>query len=83
MNDICPVLLLDRIQGVSLNNGILRVECIAGGPDGKEIRSGILVIPASQAGNVIQGLVTTLQELEKQVKERVAAAGTPPAGGHA
>ena len=43
------VTLIDRIGAVVLQNGIMRVDCFAAGPNGQETASGRLLIPATQA----------------------------------
>jgi hypothetical protein len=68
--------LIDGIKTVALHNGVLRIDCIAIGPSGEERPSGTLLIPANQAGPVLQTIVSATQELEKKVREQQAATKT-------
>ena len=69
-------ILVDGIAGITLHNGILRVECTTVGADGKPHPSGTLVIPGPAAAQVIQVLVNGMQELDKKIKEQQK----PPTG---
>ena len=62
--------LIDRIAAVSFHNGILRIKCIAAGPNNEESTAATLLIPGSQAGTVLQSLVKATQELEKRLREQ-------------
>ena len=77
--------LIDRIGAVMLQNGVMRIDCVAAGPNGEERPSGTLLIPASQAGTVLQSLVGAAQELDRRIREQVQqqneaakAAAAPP-----
>jgi hypothetical protein len=72
-------ILIDGIKAVVFHTGILRIDCIAAGPNGEERPSGTLLIPGIQAGQVLKALVTATQELEKRLHEQ-AAKQTPTAG---
>jgi len=63
--------LIDRIGVVVLQNGVMRIDCVAAGPNGEERPSGTLLIPASQAGTVLQSLVGAAQELDRRLREQV------------
>jgi len=69
------VIIVDRINTVSVGNGIVRVECMAASPSGQDKPSGTLLIPAVVAGQVIQSLVSAIQELDKKVRETAVAGG--------
>jgi len=47
------------------------------GPEGKEQSAGTLLIPGSEVGPIMQTLVNGLQEMQKQMRERSAAAAAP------
>lgn len=66
-------IIIDGIAGMTLHNGIVRVECTTVQADGKPHPSGTLIIPGAIAGQVIQGLVNGLQQLDKKIREQQAA----------
>ncbi|MGO9698338.1 MAG: hypothetical protein ACLPX7_03630 [Xanthobacteraceae bacterium] len=66
--------LIDGIKTVTFHNGVLRIDCIAAGPNNEERPSGTLLIPANQAKQVLQALVNATQELEKRIREQVEQA---------
>lgn len=68
------VLLMDGIKDVVLHNGMVRVDCVSVGPNGRENPSGTLVIPANIVAAVVQTLAGALQELDKKIREQQAAA---------
>jgi hypothetical protein len=68
-------LLIDGISTLSIHNGMLRIECVAVGPDTKPHPSGTLLIPAPAAAGVLQALTTGMQELDKKIREQVPTAG--------
>ena len=72
-------ILIDRIGAVMLQNGVMRIDCVAGGPNGEERPSGTLLIPASQAGTVLQSLVGAAQELDRRLREQAQQSGSAPA----
>jgi hypothetical protein len=69
-------ILVDRIASLGLVNGIVRVECSAISSKGQERHSGTLLIPANQAGPILQTLISSMQELQKQIKDRAGQAAT-------
>jgi hypothetical protein len=71
-------ILIDSIKAVTFHNGILRIDCIAAGPNAEERPSGTLFIPANVAGAVLQTLINCMQELQKQIAERTGQ--TVPTG---
>jgi len=75
-------ILLDAIANITMHNGVMRIECTAVGPDGKQHPSGVMLIPGAVAGPVLQGLVTGMQELEKKIREQQQAQQTMPPAGH-
>jgi hypothetical protein len=68
------VTLIDRIGAVVLQNGIMRVDCFAAGPNGQETPSGRLLIPAGQAATILQALVAAAQELDRRLREQAQQA---------
>jgi hypothetical protein len=79
-------ILVDRVGSVVFHNGILRVDCVATGPNSEERPAGTLLIPANQAAAVLQALVGAAQELDRRLREQAqqtAAAGVASAAGPA
>jgi hypothetical protein len=71
------VILVDRIANVTVANGVLRLECVSMSSTDQEKASGTVLIPVVVAGQVVQGLVNAMQDLDKKVREAAAAsAGT-------
>jgi hypothetical protein len=68
------VTLIDSVKTVAYYNGVLRIDCITAGPNGEERPSGTLLIPGNQAGQVLKGLVSAVQELEKRLQEQAQQA---------
>jgi hypothetical protein len=75
-----PIILMDGVKSITLHNGVLRVDCIAAGPNAEERPSGTLLIPANQVSNVVTALVNAVKELDKRVREAAAQTQQPPAG---
>jgi len=69
------VILADRIGNVAIANGVLRIECACASASGQEKPSGTLLIPAVVAGQVIQSLLSALQDLDKKARRARAASG--------
>ena len=63
-------ILIDGISNLAINNGVLRIECVAVGADGQQHPSGTLVIPGPVAGQVLQALIDGTQGLEKKLREQ-------------
>lgn len=59
----------DQIGKVTLSNGNLRIQLTQRGPDNETIDAGTLILPASQAANVVNGLAGSLKQLEERLKE--------------
>jgi hypothetical protein len=74
------VIFLDRIGTVVIQNGVLRVDCIATGPNSEERPAGTLLIPANQVATVLQSLAGATQELDRRLREQQAAAAIAAAG---
>ena len=72
--------LIDGIKAVIFSNGILRIDCVATGPNNEERPSGTLLIPVNQAAQVLKVLVGAAQELDKRLREQQAAQQQPTAG---
>jgi hypothetical protein len=68
-------ILVDAITNVTLANGVVRVDCVATGPDNEQRPSGTLLIPAPQAGVVLNALINAMQELQRKQQEQTTPAG--------
>jgi len=66
--------LIDRVAAVVFQNGILRFDCVSSGPEGVERHSGTLLVPANQAGVILQTLVNATAELEKRMRDQAEEA---------
>jgi hypothetical protein len=62
--------LIDGFKAVSLQNGIVRIDCFEGGPNNEERLSGTLLISANRVGQIVQALTQSLQELDKKIREQ-------------
>ena len=69
-------ILVDGISNITLHNGVVRIECVAAGPDGKPYPSGTLVIPGAVVGPVLETLIKGTQELDKKIREQAPTAGS-------
>jgi hypothetical protein len=65
-------IFMDSVKTVAFQNGVLRIDCIAIGPNSEERSSGTLLIPGNQAGPILQALVSATQELDKRIREHTA-----------
>src|SRR5262249_37597943 len=72
-----PTVFIDRLSHIGFYNGVLRIECTEATATGQERPSGTLLIPANQAGQVLQSLLKAAQELEKKMREAQAAQQQP------
>jgi hypothetical protein len=66
------VVMVDGIKDIVFHNGIVRIDCIAAGPNGETRHSGTIVIPGNVTGPVLQAIAKAMQELEKKIKEQTA-----------
>jgi hypothetical protein len=62
-------ILVDGIANVTLHAGLVRVECVMVGPNGKPQPSGTLLIPGASVGQVLQALINGTQELDKKLRD--------------
>jgi hypothetical protein len=67
-------IFIDGVKSVTMHNGVLRLDCVAAGPNNEERPSGTLLIPANQAAQVIRALTQALQELDKKMREQAQQA---------
>ena len=64
------VTLIDAVKAITFHNGVLRVDCVAAGPNNEERPSGTLLIPGNQVRQILQSLTQAVQELEKKIREQ-------------
>ena len=67
-------ILIDGIKSVTIHNGVLRIDCVAAGPNNEERPSGTLLIPGPLAGQVLSALTKAVQELDKRMREQLEQA---------
>lgn len=60
----------DQISQVTPSNGNLRIQLVQRRPNIETLAAGTLIIPASQAVNVVNGLVNSLKELDERLKSQ-------------
>ena len=58
----------DQISKVTLSNGNLRIQLTQRGANDETVDAGTLIIPASQAANVVNGLAGSLKDLNEKIK---------------
>ncbi|WP_291322514.1 hypothetical protein [Desulfonatronospira sp.] len=58
----------DGISKVTLSNGNLRIMLTQRGADDSQVEAGTLIIPASQVSNILNGLASSLRELDEKLK---------------
>lgn len=67
-------ILIDGIANVTFASGIVRVDCVALGPNNEQRASGTLLIPAAQAAPVLNALINAMKELERKLQDQKAPA---------
>ena len=67
-------ILIDAISNVTVANGLIRVDCVAVGPNNQQRPSGTLLIPRPQAGPVLTALVNAMKELQRKQQEQAELA---------
>jgi hypothetical protein len=67
-------ILIDGVKSVTMHNGLLRLDCVAAGPNNEERPSGTVLIPANQAAVVLRALTQAVQELDKKIREQAQQA---------
>jgi len=62
-------MIVEGIGSVTFVNGILRVQLTSIDPEGKVRESGIMEIPGSKVGDIIQGLANSSQGISDKLGE--------------
>ena len=60
----------DQISKVTLSKGNLRIQLTQRGANDETVDAGTLIIPASQAANVVNGLANSLKQLDERLKSQ-------------
>ena len=58
----------DQISQITLSNGNVRIQLTQRGPNDETVEAGTLILPASQAANVVNSLAGSLKQLDERVK---------------
>ncbi len=58
----------DQISKVSFYNNNLRITLSQRGADNETVEAGTLIIPASQAANIVNSLASSLKQLDERLK---------------
>ena len=66
------VIMVDGIKDVVFHNGIVRIDCLAAGPNNETRASGTIMIPGAVTGPILQTLINAMQELDKKIREHTA-----------
>jgi len=69
--------MIDGIKDIVMHNGVVRIDCVAAGPNGEVRQSGTLVIPGVATAAVLQTIVGAMQELDKKMREHEEQAAQP------
>jgi hypothetical protein len=67
-------MFIDGIRSITAHGNVVRIQCFSVGPEAKQEDAGTLLIPGSEVGPIMQTLINGLQEMQKQMRERAAAA---------
>jgi tetratricopeptide (TPR) repeat protein len=71
-------ILIDGVKAVSLHNGLLRIDCVAAGPNNEERSVGSLLIPGNRAGPILRSLTQAVQELDRKVRKQAPPGAATP-----
>ena len=63
-------ILADVLQGVTLSNGVLRIRLAMVVGDNQVQESGILLLPANQAGPIINQMANSLKNISEKIQEQ-------------
>jgi hypothetical protein len=62
-------MMVEKLGAVSMRGGVVRIQCMAIGADGKEQVTGELLIPAVQYGQVAGGMQAAAKQLNEKIEE--------------
>lgn len=61
----------DGFTKLSLSNNNIRIVLTQNGPDNTKVEVATLVMPVNVSGNFVNGLISSLKQLDEQMKARV------------
>lgn len=61
--------MIERLGSVSMSAGVVRIQCMATGADGKEKEAVELLIPAASFGQVAGGLQEAGRQLQAKIEQ--------------
>ena len=67
-------MLVENLGAVTLVNGVLRIETLKVQPNGEQIGSGEILIPANLVGPILDGLVNAAKDLESKLQDQIGEA---------
>lgn len=73
-------MLIDKFGTATFSNGVLRLEALRVGPDGKEHAVGEIMVPGPQVPQVTAQLGAIVRRLEGELKARREAAASAAEG---
>ena len=59
------VILIDAIKAITLQNQVLRIDCLSAGPNNQERPAVTLLISASQVGSILRSLTDALPRVDR------------------
>ena len=62
-------MIIEQVGPATFANGLVRIQCLYTGPDGKAKESGVIEVPGNIVAEVVNNLVNTLNTLESQLSE--------------
>ena len=63
----------DGFSRLSMSNNNIRIVLTQNGPDNTQEEVATLVMPANVSGNFVNGLISSLKQLDEQMKARAEA----------
>jgi hypothetical protein len=63
------IMIIEGLGNVSFVNGLLRIQTLAVGPDGKISESGSIEIPGNKVGDLITSLTAAAQRISEKIGE--------------
>ena len=70
----------DGFTKMTMSNNNIRIELTQNGPDNTQQTVATLIVPASQAANFVNGMASSLNKLDEQIKARSGSEGAGEQG---
>lgn len=67
-------IFVDGFSRISLSNNNLRIALVQNGPDSTQVEVGTLIIPVNLAGGFVNGMASSLKQIEEQIKAKAKEA---------